>query len=31
MSLLSKNQLKLYGLEDYLNELINLYDEKKTS
>jgi DNA polymerase-3 subunit delta' len=29
MSLLSKNQLKLYGLEDYLNELINLYDDKK--
>ena len=29
MNLLSKNQLKLYGLEDNLNELIKLYDDKK--
>ena len=29
MSLLSKNQLKLYGLENNLNELIKLYDNKK--
>ena len=29
MSLNSKNQLKLYGLEDNLNELIKLYDDKK--
>ena len=29
MTLLSKNQLKLYGLEDNLNQLINLYDDKK--
>ena len=29
MNLLSKNQLKLYGLESNLNELIKLYDDNK--